>query len=96
MVESTSVPSPVVSPPVQGQARGVSYLYMAAAFVIVVAGMRAAESILNPLLLAVFLSIVSAPAYFGLLNRKVSEWLALLTVIGVLGLILFGVVLIVT
>ncbi len=69
---------------------------MAAAFVIVVAGMRAAESILNPLLLAVFLSIVSAPAYFGLLNRKVSEWLALLTVIGVLGLILFGVVLIVT
>ena len=55
MVESTSVPSPVVSPPVQGQARGVSYLYMAAAFVIVVAGMRAAESILNHLLLAVFL-----------------------------------------
>ena len=96
MVDSSSVPSPVVSPPAPGQARGVSYLYMAAAFVIVVAGMRAAESILNPLLLAVFLSIVSAPAYFGLLNRKVSEWLALLTVIGVLGLILFGVVLIVT
>ena len=84
-----------VSPPA-GQGRGVSYLYMAAAFVIVVAGMRAAESILNPLLLAVFLSVVSAPAYFGLLNRKVSEWLALLTVIGVLGLVLFSVVFVVT
>jgi len=69
---------------------------MAAAFVIVVAGMRAAESILNPLLLAVFLSVVSAPAYFALLKRKFSEWLALLTVIGILGLVLFSVVFVVT
>ena len=37
------------------QDRGVSYLYIAAALVIVVAGMRAAEAIVNPLLLAVFL-----------------------------------------
>lgn len=70
--------------------RGVSYLYMAAAFVIVVAGMRAAESILNPLLLAVFLAIISSPAYFALLKRKFSNWLALLIVIGVLSAIALG------
>lgn len=64
--------------------RGVSYLYMAAAFVIVVAGMRAAEPILNPLLLAVLLAVISSPAYFALLKRKFSNWLSLLIVIGVL------------
>lgn len=64
--------------------RGFSYLYMMAAFVIVVAGMRAAESIINPLLLAIFLAVLSAPAYFGLLKREVPNWLALLTVVGVL------------
>ncbi len=72
-------------------AAGVSYLYMAAAFVVVVAGMRAAEAILNPLLLAVFLSVISAPAYFGLLKKGVSNWLALLIVIGVLSIVVLGV-----
>lgn len=76
--------------------RGVSYLYMAAAFVIVVAGMRAAESILNPLLLAVFLAIISSPAYFGLLKRKYSQWLSLLIVIGVLSSVVIGVTYVVT
>lgn len=64
--------------------RGFSYLYMMAAFVIVVAGMRAAESIINPLLLAIFLAVLSAPAYYALLKRDVPNWLALLTVVGVL------------
>lgn len=73
-----------MSTPAPVQANGASWLYKAAAFVVVVAGMRAAESILNPLLLAVFLSVISAPAYFGLLKRGVSHWLALLTVIGAL------------
>ena len=84
------------SPATDNQTGGVSYLYMAAAFVIVVAGMRAAEAVLNPLLLAVFLSIISAPAYFRLLARGMSEWLSLLVVIGVLSIVLFGVVFFVT
>lgn len=71
---------------------GISYLYMAAAFVVVVAGMRAAESIVNPLLLAIFLSVISAPSYFGLLKRGVSNWLALLTVVGVLSSLVLAVV----
>ncbi|MCP4171895.1 MAG: AI-2E family transporter [Fuerstiella sp.] len=80
----------------QAQDRGVGFLYMAAAFVIVVAGLRAAESILNPLLLAVFLSVITAPAYFGLIKRKIASWLALLIVIGVLSATLIGVVFFVT
>ena len=75
--------------------RGVSYLYMAAAFVVVVAGMRAAEAIVNPLLLAVFLAVISAPGYFGLLRRGFSNWLALLIVIGALSFVVVGVVLVV-
>jgi predicted PurR-regulated permease PerM len=88
MTDSTSSPQP--------QDRGVSFLYMAAAFVIVVAGLRAAEPILNPLLLAVFLSVITAPAYFGLIKRKIADWLALLIVISVLSATLIGVVFFVT
>ena len=76
-------------------ARGLSYLYMAAAFVIVVAGMRAASSVLNPLLLALFLSIVCAPIYLTLLKRGISNWLALAIVIGVLSFVVFSVVFVV-
>ena len=83
------------SPRTASPAKGLSYLYMAAAFVIAVAGMRASAAILNPLLLAVFLSIISAPAYFKLLQRGVSNWLALLTVIGVLSVVVIAVVFVV-
>lgn len=69
---------------------------MAAAFVIVVAGIKSAGSILNPLLLAIFLSVISAPAYFKLRARGISEWLALLTVIAVLSVVMFGVLFFVT
>lgn len=75
--------------------RGVSYLYMAAAFVVVIAGMRSAAEIINPLLLAVFLSVVSAPAYFALLRRGVSNWASLGIVIGVLSIIVVSVVFVV-
>jgi predicted PurR-regulated permease PerM len=67
---------------------------MAAAFVVVVAGIKAAEFIINPLLLSVFLAIISAPAYFGLVRRGVSTWLSLLIVIGGLSVVFLGVVLV--
>jgi predicted PurR-regulated permease PerM len=63
---------------------------MLAAFVIVIAGMRTAEPILNPLLLSIFLSVVSAPAYFGLLKRGFSQWMSLLIVIACLSALFFG------
>lgn len=78
----------------QAPVRGATYLYMAAAFVVVVFGMRAAAAIVNPLLLAIFLSVISAPAYFGLLRRGVANWLALSTVIGVLSIIMVTAVLV--
>ena len=77
--------------PVPSRQDGVRYLFMLAAFVVIIAGIRAAESILNPLLLAIFLSIMCAPTYFGLMGRGVAQWLALLIVTG--GLMAIAIVL---
>ena len=59
-----------------------------AAFVVVVAGMRAAESIIVPFLLSVFIAVISAPMLFWLTKKGLPTWLALLIVIGgVIGVI---------
>ena len=60
---------------------GLRYLYSLAAFVIVIAGLRAAETIVNPLLLSIFLAVISAPVYFSLIKRGLADWVALLIVI---------------
>ncbi len=67
-------------------------LLTAAAFVIVVAGMRAAESILVPLLVSAFLAIISASPVFWLQRKRVPGPIAVfLVVLAVLGLSLaFG------
>lgn len=91
--ESTAPANPAVAA-TASTVNGTSYLYMAAAFVVVVAGIKAAEFIINPLLLSVFLAIISAPAYFGLVRRGVSMWLSLLIVIGGLSVVFLGVVLV--
>ncbi len=58
-----------------------------AAFVIVVAGMQAAVSILVPFLLAAFIAIICAPLLFLLKRMKIPGPLALLIVIvGILGI----------
>ena len=56
-------------------------ILVTAAFVIVVAGMRAAEAILVPFLLSAFIAIVSAPSLFWLQRRGLPTALALLLVI---------------
>lgn len=61
--------------------RATGALLTAAAFVIVVAGMRAAEAILIPFLLSIFLAIISAPPLFWLERKKLPRWLAMLVVI---------------
>jgi len=61
------------SPPAQ-------FLLVAGAFVLVVAGMHAAASLVAPFLLAGFLAIIAAPAMFSLVHRGVPAWLALLAV----------------
>ena len=62
-------------------------LVTAAGFVIVVAGMRAAESILVPLLVSAFLAIISASPVFWLQRKRVPGPVAVfLVVLAVLGL----------
>ncbi len=63
------------------------FLLTAAAFVIVVAGMRAAEPILVPLIVAAFLAIISTSPVFWLRQKGIPAPLAvLLVVLGVLGI----------
>ncbi|PLX84867.1 MAG: hypothetical protein C0617_06330 [Desulfuromonas sp.] len=67
--------------------RGVRFLVAAAAFVVVVAGMRAAESLLIPFLLAIFLAVIGAPPVFWLQRKGCPKGLAvLLVVFALLGL----------
>ena len=56
-------------------------LIIAAAFVIVIAGMRSAQSLLVPFLLSIFISIICGPVLFWLKKKGLSTSLALVTVI---------------
>jgi AI-2 transport protein TqsA len=79
------LPSPPPSPP--SQTHNSSLLLTAAAFVIVVAGMRAAEPILVPLVIAGFLAIISTSPVFWLREKGIPAPAALfLVILGVLSL----------
>jgi predicted PurR-regulated permease PerM len=56
------------------------FFVTAAAFVVVVAGMRAAVEIIIPFLLAVFLAIICTPSLYWLKNRGISTVFAILIV----------------
>ena len=58
-----------------------SVLLAAAAFVVVVAGLKAASALVNPFLLAVFIAVISTPFIFWLESRGLPRALALLAVI---------------
>ena len=66
------------------RSNAVRVLFIAAAFVVVVAGMRAAEPIVVPFLLSIFIAIISAPPLFWLERKGLPRWLAMLIVIGVI------------
>lgn len=66
----------------QASARPVPILITLAAFVIVVAGVRAAEAIVVPFLLSIFIAVISAPALVWLENKRISRWLAVTIVSG--------------
>ncbi len=61
-----------------------STLTSLAAFVIIIAGMRAADSILVPFLLSGFIAIMAAPPMFWLEQRKIPTPLAIIIVITVI------------
>ena len=61
-------------------------ILIAAALVIIAAGMKAAEAVLVPFLLAAFLAIIAAPPMFWLEKRRIPQWLAIILVM--LGIVL--------
>ncbi|VAV82343.1 Uncharacterized UPF0118 membrane protein [hydrothermal vent metagenome] len=66
---------------------GLGFLYLAAAFIITVAGMRAATSILIPFFLSVFVAVMCAPPLYWLKRKGVPTSLAIFIVIaGILGI----------
>jgi predicted PurR-regulated permease PerM len=68
----------------QEVSRSTHFLMTVASFVIVVAGMKAAASILVPFLVAVVLAVVAGPIVFWLTGKGVGSWLAVLLVVFVL------------
>ncbi len=69
---------------VSSKAVGLPILITLAAFVVVVAGVRAAEAVVVPFLLSVFIAVISAPALIWLENKRVPRWLAMIIVLGVI------------
>lgn len=72
-----------------------SVLVSIAAFVVIVAGLRAAQAIIIPFLLAAFLTLLSLPVLHWFQNRGLPTWLALLVItvlVLLIGLILVGVI----
>jgi predicted PurR-regulated permease PerM len=73
------------------QSSGTRFLFLAAALVIIIAGIRVAQPILVPFLLSLFIAIISAPPLFFLHRKGVPRALALLIVVAAviaIGLIL--------
>ncbi|NNG26018.1 MAG: AI-2E family transporter [Ignavibacteriaceae bacterium] len=63
------------------QSQAVKFLVIAASFVVIVAGMKAAESIIVPFLLALFIAIIASPPYFWLQEKGIPKALSMLIVI---------------
>jgi len=61
-----------------------------AAFIIVIAGMKAASPILVPFLLSLFLAVIAAPPMFWLRNRGLPDWFALLIVVAIIVVVGMG------
>lgn len=61
-----------------------SPLLAMAAFIVVIAGMKAASPMLIPFLLSLFLAAIAAPPMFWLRDRGLPQWLALLTVVTII------------
>ena len=63
-----------------------------AAFVIIVAGMRAASTILVPFLLSIFIAVIAAPAFIWMRRRHVPSAVALLLMVSALVILGIGIV----
>ena len=66
-------------------------LYASAAFIIVIAGMRAADEILIPFLLAVFIAVISNPLVVTLRSKGIPIGIAILLVLFIMIALGFGI-----
>ncbi len=57
------------------------FLINAAAFVIVVAGIKAAEGLIIPVIMAGFLAVILAPAVLWLVSRRMPAWFAVVVIV---------------
>lgn len=65
-------------------------LFVGAAFVVIVAGMRTAEAVLVPFLLSVFIAVISTPFLFWLQRVRVPSTIAVFLIIGVIVALVTG------
>lgn len=63
------------------QHKGIYWLVGFAAFVIIIAALKAASQIVVPFMLSVFIAIICAPAMSSLRRRNVPTWLSILIVV---------------
>ena len=63
------------------QNKAIQWLVGFAAFIIIIAGLKAASQIVVPFMLSVFIAIVCAPIMASLHQRKVPTWLSIIVVV---------------
>jgi len=71
------------------------FLIVTACCVVVIAGMRAAEQLLVPFLLATFIAVICAPSMNWMRHRGIPTGLAMLAILGVVVVFCFGLVVLV-
>lgn len=70
---------------------GISILVSTASFVVIVAGMRAAQAIIVPFLVAAFLALISLPPLHWFQRKGIPTWIALLAITAIILLIGLGI-----
>lgn len=73
------------------QDRGARFLLLAASFMVCIAGLRAARSLMLPLLIALFLALITLPLLNWLTNKRIPTWLAVIVTI-ISALSVFGLI----
>ncbi|MCB1757669.1 MAG: AI-2E family transporter, partial [Gammaproteobacteria bacterium] len=66
------------------------FVIVSAAIVIVIAGLKAADDMVVPFILSVFIAVISAPPLFWMTRRGVPSWLSITIVIGVIVIVTSG------
>ena len=66
------------------------FIVISAAIVVVIAGLKAADEMVVPFILSVFIAVISAPPLFWMTRRGIPTWLAITLVIGSIVVITMG------